>query len=79
VHEIVKALGLPITLEEAAVLQPVLKTRSEARGAELSNAEIAAAYEEVLLTAAGPLENRALRVDPEEKEFFFDVRWRGED
>jgi 2-isopropylmalate synthase len=77
VYEIVKALGLPITLEEAAVLQPVLKTRSEARGAELSNAEIAEVYEAVLLNAAGSLEFRGLRVSPDEKEFVFDVRWNG--
>lgn len=78
VHEIVKALGLPITMEEAAVLQPVLKNMSEARG-ELSNAEIAEAYEEALLGAAGPLEFLAVHVAPDEKEFRFDVRWKGEE
>jgi 2-isopropylmalate synthase len=79
VHEIVKAMGLPITLEEAALLQPVLKARSEAKGGELSDAEVAAAYESVLLDAAGPLEFRALRVEPDEKAFHFDVRWKGAD
>jgi 2-isopropylmalate synthase len=78
VHEIVKALGLPITLEEAAVLQPVLKARSEAKGGELSDAEVAAAYEAVLLHADGPLEFRALRVNADETEFSFDVTWKGE-
>ncbi len=77
VYEIVKALGLPITLEEAALLQPVLKAKSEEKGGELENAEILEAYESVLLAAAGPLEFRGLRVDPEEKEFYFDVRWKG--
>jgi 2-isopropylmalate synthase len=79
VHEIVKALGLPITLEEAAILQPVLKSRSEAKGGELSDAEVAEAYEAVLLHAEGPLEFKALRVEADEKAFHFDVRWKGED
>jgi 2-isopropylmalate synthase len=79
VHEIVKALGLPITLEEAAALQPVLKSRSEELGGELSNAEVATAYEAVLLNVAGPLEFKSLRVEPDEKAFHFDVRWKGED
>ncbi len=77
VYEIVKAIGLPITLEEAAVLQPVLKTRSEAKGGELSDAEVAEVYEAVLLKAAGPLEFRALRVSADETEFSFDIRWQG--
>ena len=79
VYEIVKALGLPITLEEAALLQPVLKARSEAKGGELSDAEVAAGYEEVLLVSSGPLEFKALRVNADETEFTFDVVWKGEE
>src|SRR5690606_13895453 len=78
VHEIVQALGLPITLEEAAVLQPVLKARSEAKGGELSDAEVAEVYEAVLLSSPGPLEFKALRVNADETEFTFDVVWKGE-
>lgn len=48
VYEIVKAMGLPITLEEAAVLQPVLKFESERKGGELSDQEISQVYEQVL-------------------------------
>lgn len=78
VHEIVKALGLPITMEEAALLQPVLKSRSEAKGGELSDAEVAEVYEAVLLASSGPLEFKALRVSADETEFIFDVAWEGE-
>ena len=77
VHEIVASVGLPITVEEAAVLQPVLKRISEERGGELSDADIVRAYDEVLLRAAGPLEFKALRVDPNEQEFSFDIRYQG--
>jgi 2-isopropylmalate synthase len=75
VYEIVKALGLPITLEEAAIMQPVLKAKSEDKGGELSDAEVAAVYESVLLTSTGPLEFKALRVNADETEFSFDVVW----
>ncbi len=78
VYEIVKAMGLPITLEEAAVLQPVLKVKSEEKGGELSDAEVAAVYESVLLASTGPLEFKALRVNADETEYTFDVTWKGE-
>jgi 2-isopropylmalate synthase len=48
VYEIVKAMGLPITLEEAAVLQPILKFESELKGGELSDQDIARFYEQAL-------------------------------
>jgi 2-isopropylmalate synthase len=76
VHEILSGMGLPITVEEAAQLQPALKKISEEKG-ELSDEDLVRAYDQVLLEAPGPLEFLGLRVDPEEKEFFFHVRWRG--
>jgi 2-isopropylmalate synthase len=79
VHEILRALGLPITVEEAARLQPVLKKMSEDGKGELSDEDLVRAYDQVLLEAGGPLEFKALRVDPEEKEFYFDVRWQGKE
>jgi 2-isopropylmalate synthase len=79
VYEIVKGLGLPITLEEAAVLQPALKAKSEASGGELGDKDIVETYDEVLVSARGPLEFKALRVNADETEFAFDVRWKGED
>ncbi len=84
VHEIIQGLGLPITVEEAAKLQPVLKQMSEERGGELSDADLVKAYEEALLQSAGPLEFKALRVDsdemnPNEKQFSFDIRYQGKD
>ncbi|HLU70434.1 MAG TPA: alpha-isopropylmalate synthase regulatory domain-containing protein, partial [Fibrobacteria bacterium] len=79
VYEIVKAMGLPITLEEAAMLQPVLKTRSEEKGGELSDAEVAAVYESVLLDAGGPLTFKGMRVNADETEYTFDVTWKGEE
>jgi len=84
VHEIIVGLGLPITVEEAAQLQPVLKKISEEKQGELSSADLVRAYDEALLTTAGPLEFKALRVepnemDPNEKQFRFDVRFEGKD
>ncbi len=77
VHEIIQALGLPITMEEAARLQPMLKKISEEGKGELVDADLVRVYDEVLLRAPGPLEFIALRMDPEEKEFYFDVRHEG--
>ncbi len=77
VYAIIRGLGLPITLEEAALLQPLLKRMSEQGKGELSDADFVRAYDEALLQNDGPLEFRGLRVDPDEKEFAFDVRWRG--
>jgi 2-isopropylmalate synthase len=79
VYEIVKGLGLPITLEEAAVLQPALKIESEKTGGELADADIVRVYEAVLLRTSGPLEFKSLRVNADETEFTFDIRYRGED
>ncbi|HAO99591.1 MAG TPA: 2-isopropylmalate synthase [Fibrobacteres bacterium] len=84
VHEIIQGLGLPITVEEAAQLQPVLKKISEEKQGELADADLVRAYDEVLLATTGALEFKALRVtpdemNPEEKQFSFDVRWKGKE
>ncbi len=84
VHGIIVGLGLPITVEEAAQLQPVLKKMSEEKQGELSDADLVRAYDAVLVDTAGPLEFRGLRLhsdemNPDEKQFSFDVRWRGTD
>jgi len=79
VFEIVRDLGLPITMEEAATLQPRLKTLSESNGkGELSDADIVMAYEKEILQVSGPLEFRDLSMSSHEEEFFFDIGWRGE-
>ncbi len=79
VYEIIQALGLPISMEEAAWLQPLLKKISEEGQGELTSIDLVKVYDEVLLQATGPLEFKALRVDPEEKEFYFDLRYQAKD
>jgi 2-isopropylmalate synthase len=77
VHEIVKGLGLPITLEEAAVLQPALKAASEEAGGELSDAQVKATYYATLVNKNAPLVFKDMRVNPDQKEFTFKVAWNG--
>ncbi len=78
VFEIVRDLGLPISMEEAAALQPVLKTMSEGNGkGELNDADIVKAYEREILQVAGPLEFLDLSMTSHEEEFSFDIRWQG--
>lgn len=80
VFEIVRGLGLPITIEEAAALQPVLKRKSEEGGrGELTDAEILKVYDAEILNVAGPLAFRGIRMEPSEKEFYFDVTYEGRD
>lgn len=78
VFEIVRDLGLPISMEEANTLQPVLKRMSETNGkGELSDADILKAYEAEILRVQGPLEFIDLSMAAHEEEFFFEVRWQG--
>jgi len=78
VFEIIRGLGLPITLPEAAALQPYLKKLSEEGGrGELRDEDILKAYDQEILNVSGPLEFRGFRVEPNEKEFYFDVAWQG--
>jgi 2-isopropylmalate synthase len=80
VFEIIRGLGLPITLEEAAALQPVLKRKSEEGGrGELSDEEILKVYDQEILNAEGPLVFKGMRVEPSEKEFYFDLAYEGKD
>jgi 2-isopropylmalate synthase len=78
VFEIIRGMGLPITIEEAAALQPVLKRLSEQGGrGELSDKEILEVYDREILSAPGPLVFQGLKMEPNEKEFYFDLVWQG--
>ncbi len=78
VFEIVRGLGLPISIEEAAAIQPLLKKLSEQGGrGELSDAEILKVYDQEILNVRGPLSFQGLRMEPNEKEFYFDVVYNG--
>lgn len=78
VFEIVRGLGLPISIEEAAAIQPILKKKSEQGGrGELTDAEILEVYDQEILNVQGPLEFKALKVEPNEKEFYFEVAYQG--
>ncbi len=79
VFEIVRDLGLPISMEEAAVLQPVLKKMSEesVKG-ELADEEILKAYEAEILKVSGPIEFMDMSMTAHEEEFRFEVKWNGE-
>jgi 2-isopropylmalate synthase len=67
-------------MEEAAALQPVLKRRSEEGGrGELAVEEILRVYDQEVLNAPGPLAFRGLRVEPSEKEFYFDIAYEGKE
>jgi 2-isopropylmalate synthase len=80
VFEIVRGLGLPISIEEAAAIQPILKKLSEQDGrGQLADAEILKVYDQEILNVQGPLAFRGLRMEPNEKEFYFDVSWQGGD
>jgi 2-isopropylmalate synthase len=79
VFELVHALGLPITIEEAATLQPILKRLSEEDGrGELSDAEILKVYDQEFLNVRGPLVFKGIKMEPNEKEFYFEVAHNGE-
>lgn len=78
VFEIVQGLGLPLNMEEAALLQPILKKMSESNGkGELSDEEILKAYQETLLSSTGPLTLIDLSMSPHEEEFYFEFTWQG--
>jgi 2-isopropylmalate synthase len=80
VFEIVRGLGLPISIEEAALIQPILKKHSEEEGrGELNDEEILKVYNQEILNVRGPLTFKGLRVEPNEKEFYFDVNYQGKD
>ncbi|MDB5050844.1 MAG: leuA [Fibrobacteres bacterium] len=80
VFELVRGLGLPISIEEAAVIQPILKKLSEQDGrGELNDAEILKVYDQEILNVRGPLAFKGLRMEPNEKEFYFDVEYQGKD
>lgn len=78
VFEIVRGMGLPITIEEAASIQPILKRKSEqSERGELTDAEILEVYDQEILNVKGPLEFKGLKVEPNEKEFYFEVGYQG--
>src|SRR5690606_16354550 len=78
VFEIVRGLGLPISIEEAAAIQPILKRLSEEGGrGQLSDGEILQVYDREILNVRGPLEFKGIRMEPDEKEFHFDVVYQG--
>lgn len=78
VFEIIGALGLPISIEEAASLQPILKRLSEQDGrGELNDAEILKVYDQEILNVQGPLVFKGIKMEPCEKEFSFEVEYQG--
>jgi 2-isopropylmalate synthase len=80
VFEIIHALGLPISIEEAALMQPILKRLSEQDGrGELNNEEILKVYDREILNVQGPLAFKAIKMEPNEKEFYFEVNYQGQD
>ena len=79
VYEIVKSLGLPVTLEEAARLQPILKKMSEEGKGELSDSDILQVYSQEILTVSGPLVFKDIRVGADGQEFIFSLSYQGED
>ncbi len=79
VFEIIHAMGLPITIEEAAAIQPVLKKASEQSGqGELNAEEILKVYDQEILNVRGPLEFKGIKMEPNEKEFHFDLVYQGQ-
>ncbi len=79
VHEIIQTLGLPITVEEAAQLQPVLKTVSEEKQGELSNADIKDVYFNTLVNVNAPLVFSEVKMNADQNGFAFKVIWNGEE
>lgn len=54
VFEILQTSGMPITIEEAAYLQPILKKISEEKG-ELLAADLIAVYDKEIMNVTGPI------------------------
>jgi hypothetical protein len=79
VYEIVTELGLPITVEEAATLQPVFKAESELVGGELTEQEVFRVYRECLLARPDtPFEFLNLQVEPDQRRFVFEINYNHE-
>ncbi len=79
VLEIIRGLGLPITLEEAAKIQPVLKKLSEQDGrGELNDEEIVAVYNQEILTVVGALEFKDIQLDMDGKKFVYDIVYQNQ-
>lgn len=76
VYEMIKLQGLPITIEEAAQLQPILKKESELKG-ELEMESIIKIYDENIMHVEGPLEFIDLEVDSARKKFSFTFEYQG--
>ncbi len=76
IFEIITNAGLPITIEEASSLQPVLKALSESKG-ELSQDEILEVYDKHILQVDGPLIFQNLEVDNDRKHFEFSFELNG--
>ena len=68
VFEIIKGIGLPVTIDEAAFLQPILKKISESRG-ELIQEDIIGVYDREILHVAGPLEFIEMGADKKREQF----------
>ena len=78
VFEIISEAKLPITIEEAAYLQPILKKVSEVEG-ELDQNKILKVYDEEILKVKGPLEFRAIETDVHREKFEFVFKYHGKD
>ncbi len=81
VFELIKNAGLPISLEEATFLQPILKSISEQAGkGELSIEDLLNVYDREILNVTGPLEFHGVESGKSadgKQEFKFDVTYEG--
>jgi 2-isopropylmalate synthase len=76
VYEIISNAGMPITIEEAAFLQPILKKLSEDKG-ELDRQTIMDVYEREIFNVTGPLEFVDMGTDSQREIFKFRFRFEG--
>jgi 2-isopropylmalate synthase len=78
VFEIINGAGMPITMDEATALQPILKKLSEDKG-ELDKKTIIDVYEKEIFNVKGPLEFIDLRADKLRENFSFKFVLHGEE
>lgn len=70
IYEMIRGANLPITIEEAAMLQPGLKRMSETQG-ELQLDQIIQEYNDKIFHAEGPLEFLGLETDSHRESYKF--------
>jgi 2-isopropylmalate synthase len=78
VLEIIHEAGLPISMEEATYLQPILKKQSEQEG-ELGQDKILEVYDKYILNTEGPLVFLDVETDSHREHFVFTIEYNGEE